>query len=253
MIETHAVLIAAAVAIPLVASALTTRFSSRATAVLASVLCLACALASLMFDASPASWLRLDDVAAVPLILFIAVMTAVFIAAPERDTDGLTCSVMLAGMSGTLILYTAQPLPLLLVGWIVASAPLLNLVSGRASVPIYARPFVMAVLSAVLLAGAVVLMTVGDASATVWAFGLASVAALIRAGIFPFHSWVITAFEEERNLPAISVVSAQAGALLIVRLATLEFAEPARLAFPFLSNLAIISAVLMALRALGET
>ncbi|MEJ7606533.1 MAG: proton-conducting transporter membrane subunit [Bryobacteraceae bacterium] len=246
--------IVAAVAIPIRAATVAAgRKNGRTIAVLAATISLACLVASTLSGAANISWLRLDDVAALPAFLFAAVMLAAFTTAPERDAGGSTCAALLTALSGTLIIYTAEAMAIVFVGWILSMAPLFKRSTGSNRHRVYERPVVMLLLSAGLLGVAAALLTFGEVGVVApWAFGLAVTAALIRSGIFPFHSWMITAFEEEKMLSVISLASAQAGAFLIVRLAAPGFAEPARFVLPFLSALALFSTVLMAFMALGE-
>jgi NADH-quinone oxidoreductase subunit M len=127
--------------------------------------------------------------------------------------------------------------------------------------PILSRASIALGASSLLLGGAAVML--GTASfteqteltgtAAAWAFGLATAAALIRNGIFPFHSWVVAAFDEPNEmLPAAALLSAQSGAFLVARLAPV-MPQQMQLALPAISDLALISALLMAFLAIGES
>jgi NADH-quinone oxidoreductase subunit M len=77
-------------------------------------------------------------------------------------------------------------------------------------------------------------------------------AALVRKGVFPFHTWVVSAFGEGPLLPFGLLVNAHFGALLIARVAIPVFPELTREALPLISDLALISALYTAFVGLGE-
>ena len=87
------------------------------------------------------------------------------------------------------------------------------------------------------------------ATATV-AFALIVMAAFIRSGIFPFHSWVVASFESESMLAYAWLLSSRTGALLITKFMVLASPYAARAPMPVVSDLALFSSVLMAIIAM---
>ena len=72
-------------------------------------------------------------------------------------------------------------------------------------------------------------------------------AAFIRSGIFPFHSWVVASFESESMLAYAWLLSSRTGALLITKFMVLASPDAARSLMPVVSDLALFSSVLMAI------
>jgi NADH-quinone oxidoreductase subunit M len=83
-------------------------------------------------------------------------------------------------------------------------------------------------------------------------FVLFSVAALVRMGVTPFHSWLPVAFERGALLPVALLVSTRTGVYVLARLVLPAFPEAVQAARPALAILALSSAVYGALAALGQ-
>jgi NADH-quinone oxidoreductase subunit M len=200
-------------------------------------------------------FLAMDDSASVPAIMAVVLMLAVALAAPSRDLDGSRCARMLAALAGVITLYTAQDSVLLFAGWVFSAVPLLygGERAHRARSRWYASPAVALMASVALVGVAVGTLTLAPAgTAGFVGFTLLVVGAMIRSGLFPFHSWVAASFESENFLPYAWLLSARTGVFLIARFTTAEFATTAGALLPALSNLALFSSVLMAVMALGE-
>jgi NADH-quinone oxidoreductase subunit M len=206
-----------------------------------------------MFMPSAPGWLALDQFAAVPVVMVIALLLAVLSAAPSRDLSASTCARLLVALSGMVLLYTSTTTWMLFAGWTLSGIPFVF--DGRnvmdASPRWYAKPATALSLSIALFGIAAISLWMNPTDPS-WPFYLIVVAGLIRSGIFPFHSWVIRAFETESLLPVSWLLGARTGAFVIAKLTTPMFGEPARTALPVLSDLALFTSVLMAVMAFGE-
>jgi NADH-quinone oxidoreductase subunit M len=83
-------------------------------------------------------------------------------------------------------------------------------------------------------------------------FALFSVAALVRMGVTPFHSWLPVAFERGALLPLALLVSTRTGVYVLARLVIPALPESVHAARPALTLLALSSAVYGAIAALGQ-
>jgi NADH-quinone oxidoreductase subunit M len=183
------------------------------------------------------------------------VMLALFFAAPKRDVSGVDCSAMLLSLSGTLTVYCAQDTRLMFAGFVCAALPFLMRpwTSAVSSAHLYARPRLVLGVSVFLFGLALISMTVTDnRTALTAAFAMITVAAIMRNGIFPFHSWLVTAADEGKPLAFAALVSGQTGAFVIARLALPMFPEAAQVALPLISDIALVGSLFTAFLALGE-
>jgi NADH-quinone oxidoreductase subunit M len=78
------------------------------------------------------------------------------------------------------------------------------------------------------------------------------VAVLLGKGIFPMHSWVVSAFDRGPLLTSSLYVNGHLGAFLIARVAIPILPDAASSALPILSDVALFTAVYTAVLALGE-
>ena len=202
--------------------------------------------------------LNFDNLAAAPALVLTLVVAVMMLAAPPRDARLKNTTSLVAVLIGTLLIYLADHPMVLLAGWLVSSLPVMRRSRTRA---LHTRASVALGASCILLAAAVFLLGNSPLTAAVglggrsaaWAFGLGTAAALIRSGIFPFHSWAVSAFDNADDmLPAAALLSGQSGAFLVARLA-LVMPEQAQVALPVISDLSLMSALLMAFLAIGET
>ncbi len=83
-------------------------------------------------------------------------------------------------------------------------------------------------------------------------FALLSVAALVRMGVAPFHSWLPVSLEHGHASAVALLVSTRTGLYVLARLALPLFPSAARGALPVLIALALVSAVYGSLAALGQ-
>jgi NADH-quinone oxidoreductase subunit M len=198
--------------------------------------------------------LSTDAFSAVPMLLFAAMVLAVAIASPRRDYGPRGYAGLLLLLGSTLAAYASTSPIGLFIAWTASAAPFVARMWPEDSARVHLRPFlptVALVSSCVLLAGGLWL-PIAMPTAEVFAFALLILAALVRKGVFPFHTWVVSAFADGPLLPFGLLVNAHFGALLIARVAIPMFPELTREALPLVSFLALISAVYTAFVGLGE-
>ena len=235
-------LVLAAVLIPLVTAVLRARRGMAIAAAVASVACIALCL----FTSNAlihVALFRVDAMSGAPMLLYACLVLAVLISAPR--SDGREREI-LALLSGTLAVYAAGHPVVLFAGWVVTAWPVLGWTGHRSRLP---RLAVGA--SIVLLAAGLTLMALAPSAAAL-AFGFVVLAAVIRKGLFPFHTWVVAAFDEGPLLPVGLFMNAHLGAFVIARVAIPLMPDLSRDALTLISNLALISALYSAFAGLGE-
>jgi NADH-quinone oxidoreductase subunit M len=84
-------------------------------------------------------------------------------------------------------------------------------------------------------------------------FWLFAVAALVRMGVTPLHSWLPASLERGSLLSVALLVSLRTGFYLLARVNVPAFPDAAHAAMPTLTGLALVSAVYGALAALGQS
>lgn len=269
MLDLHVVLTGLGVAIPAVAASLVThKAEARVVSAVASAFTLGFVALAAAVPHPRGALLAIDGLAAAPALIFASLMTAIFVTAPRRDVDGPACARMLTGMAGALLIYSAGNPLLLLIGWVVSLLPLTFLrgsntagTSAHELVALHARPSVMAFVSSAALALSVALyyyeprqfdgsLSAGPVSTAIVI--LAMLAAFLRSGLFPLHSWLMTLFREERLLGSTAIVMAQPAAFLIARLAAPAFGGLADLFVNAAAYFALISTLLLAIMGLAE-
>ncbi|MBC8166472.1 MAG: hypothetical protein H7Y20_11450 [Bryobacteraceae bacterium] len=210
------------------------------------------------------SWLGMSGQAAAPSIVLTVAVFALFVASPKRDLEGNTCARLLTVVAGTLLVYCARDMPVVFCGWLVSSLPLLvkfGNTDGAGSLKFSAvRPVVMLLVSCGLLGIAVIILSIagdaglgsGDGYLRNAALASALAAALIRSGVFPFHSWAVNSLAEDSSAVSLSLAIGMPGAFLIARLAGQALGNVAVTFLPLVGDLALISTVLISLAALAE-
>jgi NADH-quinone oxidoreductase subunit M len=183
------------------------------------------------------------------IALYLALGAITLATQPQRDREPgrMVALAFIAG--GTLLAYCAASLPLFALGWTLTivpywtgwlpSGPRLALTAGTVA----------------LLAGVGLTYATGDqfeGSAPLAAFATLTLAALLRKGIFPFHSWVPRGFAQSPLLPLGLLYNGHLGAFLILRFAIPLLPGAAVTALPFMSILALITALYASVMALSE-
>jgi NADH-quinone oxidoreductase subunit M len=212
------------------------------------------------FPVAAGQWLALDELSTVPAVMVAGLMAAILTAAPRRDVDAATCAQMLVALGGVLMVYAAGNVAVLFAGWALSAIPFMRShvlpaqnKAQRHQIRWFARPAVALGGSVVLVAVAVALVAMrSDEVASRVAFVLVVLGALIRSGVFPFHSWVVASFESDALLPYAWLLSARTGAMLLAKFMMITSIGATRPMAPVVNDLALFSSVLMAVIAMGE-
>ena len=199
-------------------------------------------------------WLEVDTLNAVPMI-FLAALTLFFILlAPQRDSDGRQLAGMLLIALSTQLSYAAGNLVVMMVGWWLASVPFVLGFFGPMKGQKLAQGFLIA--SCVALSVAVLILHTVEmqdlSHVSVVAFSLLILAVILRKGIFPFHSWMVSAFEHGPLLPTALLFNGHLGALLIARSEATSLPQTARHALQILGMAALVTALVTSLRGFAE-
>jgi NADH-quinone oxidoreductase subunit M len=255
--------LAVAAGVPLIAAAARRGRMLAITAAAVSVLCVAGAASSTLHGiqgtaatsafTTQGPLFRVDAMTALPMLLFSLLVLAVLVAAPRSDGQGWGYSGTLVLLAGTLATYGAATPFALFAGWIVSALPLmLRMWPPEKQEP--ARPGLplLAVSASVVLMGAGLLLIFALPSAAGGAFALIVLGAIIRKGVFPFHTWMVAAFADGPLLAVGLFANAHLGAFVIARVAIPLMPELSRDALTLLSNLALVSALYSAFAGLGE-
>lgn len=196
-----------------------------------------------------------DAFSAVPTIVFAAMMLGVAVASPRRDHGPRGYAGLLLLLASTIAADAAISPAALFVAWTASAAPFILRMwpeNGSQRTDVRGRfPVAALIASSILLAGGLWVRQLVPGT-QVTAFALLMLAALVRKGVFPFHTWVISAFSDGPLLPFGLLINAHFGALLVARVAIPLFPELAREALPLVSNLAMIGALYTAFAGLGE-
>lgn len=271
MVDSSVALMSAGIVIPL-AGSLAVRFlpHARAIAVAAVFISLICTAAgvwpwlapnhdpaldrALIFGAGSEFSLGVDELSAVPMLLFCCLSLGVLTAAPLRDTGPQGCSTVLFLLASTLTACAAATPAALVAGWAAGTLPFLfrsRAAEEHTSTSRYLLPKVAMISSLALLAVGLLIWKWLPA-ASLWGFIALLAAALIRNGVFPFHTWVIAAFSEGPLLAVGLFMNAHLGALLVARVIFPSFPRIAQSAMPVVADIALVSAVYCAFTGLGE-
>lgn len=207
--------------------------------------------------------LAADTMSCMGLCLIASLALFTIVVSPRRDLESRELMRMLMLLASVSLVYVSNHLLLLLGGWALAAV---LMVSARAT------PAMRVILAAgcAALAGAVFLLARDATAAGVLSplslhllnkttlpadeltFALLMIAVLCTKGIFPFHSWVVTAFDRGSLLVSNLFVSAHLGAFLIAKVAIPVMPSMARGALPLLSDVALFTTCYMAVLALRE-
>lgn len=199
-------------------------------------------------------WLEADALNAVPMAFFSALVLVFVLVSPRRDSNGRQLAGMLIIGLSTLLAYGGGNLLVLTVGWWLASLPFLLGLFGPMRGQKLAQGFLIASCVA-MTAGVLVLHTtdIQDLSHTsLLAFGLLILAVILRKGVFPFHSWLVDAFEHGPLLPAALMFNGHLGAFLIARSETTALPLTAKHALEILGMAALVTALVTSLQGFVE-
>jgi NADH-quinone oxidoreductase subunit M len=194
------------------------------------------------------------------MLLFSCLTLGAMLILPHRDCTAGSIGGILFMLGSTLLAYSADNLLILLAAWILSAIPffLPRWFQARSW-----RPRAGLLLSAIALALAIALIVAGTHTISIdrlkgqspggmTAFGLLVGAVIFRKGILPAHAWVADAAEGGPAIPTALLFNGHFGALLVAKLIVPLFAGTTVALFPILSDLAIATALYVAIRALTE-
>ena len=193
------------------------------------------------------------------MVLFSSVTLGAILVLPRRDCNSSTIGGILFLLGSTLLGYATENLLVLLAAWILTTVPFYLPRLFRA----LWRPRVSLFVSSLALALAIGIVAASSHSLTIHelrgkspggiaAFALLVVAVVFRKGICPAHAWVADAIEGGPVLPAALLLNGHFGALLVAKFIVPVFPHTIRNLSPLLSDLALATALYVAIRSLSE-
>ncbi len=270
------------VLIPLVASFFVWKMNDLSRARRSTVIALAASLAFLLIAnfavaLTPAAkftealWqcFTMDALNAIPLSLFVALCLGVAVLAPKHNLTPSWLAGVLWLCATTNAAYAANNLIVFVLAWAGSLAPFLVMrffASAKSERTIPAFSQLVLALSFVSLCIGIALLVyaehaaglgltqarTGENSLLFAAFSFLMVAVILRKGLFPAHSWVVTAFDKGPLLPLVLLVNDHLGAFLVARIVLPLLPDVAHTAWPFFSALSLLTAVYAAVLALAE-
>ena len=176
-------------------------------------------------------------------ILFASLALITWLSDPRRGREpGMNFS-MLCVVTGTLLAYSSSALPLFALGWAITIVPYWRYYTG---------PRMMLTGGTVALAAGALLASIPDPTAHAASFAGLMLAAILRKGIFPAHSWVPNGLDQSPPALLMLLLNGHLGGFLVVRYAIPMMADVAGQALSLLSYLALFTALYAAFLALTE-
>lgn len=210
---------------------------------------------ALLLDATSAS----ESLNAALMVLFSSLTLGATAVLPRRDCGPRMIGGILFLLGATLLGYSTDNLLVLLAAWILTTVPFFLSRLFRA----FWRPRVSLFVSSVAFALAIGVMVAsshsfairelrGHSPGGIAVFALLVIAVIFRKGICPAHAWVADAIEGGPVIPAALLLNGHFGALLVAKLIVPVFPDTVRDLFPVLSDLALATALYVAIRSLSE-
>lgn len=194
------------------------------------------------------------------MVLFSCLALLAMLVLPHRDCSPRTIAGILFLLGSTLLAYAADNLLVLFAAWILTTLPffLAQLFAAKTW-----RPRLALLLSSMALALAISLIAAdahtlsiaslrGQSPGGMAVFALLIVAVIFRKGVCPAHAWVADAAEGSPAIPTALLFNGHFGALLVAKLIVPLFPHATQDLFPVLSDLALATALYVAIRALSE-
>jgi NADH-quinone oxidoreductase subunit M len=186
----------------------------------------------------------LDPLALTSIALFLCLALVTIASMPKRDRKPGQMASLGCIVAGTLLAYVAPNLPVFAVGWTLTILPYWVWMKTGPRMALTAGT--IALLAGVGLTGS------GSSELRMAAFGALTLAVVLRKGIFPLHSWVVSGLETSPILPLGLLLNGHLGAYLMIRFAIPLLPDAASLALPLVSVLALFTALYAAVVALSE-
>lgn len=200
------------------------------------------------------TWFDADGLDAVPMAFFAALTVMFVTVAPKRDAGGRSLAGMLIIAAATQISYAGANLAVLAAGWWLTCVPFMLGMFGKYPGQRFENAFLIA--SSIALSVGILLLhhiEIDELSHTsMLAFGLLIIAVVLRKGVFPFHGWMVHAFEYGPLLPTALLFNGHLGALLIARSETTALPVTAKHALDILGMVALATTVITSVRAFAE-
>ncbi|MBI1355177.1 MAG: hypothetical protein GC160_12590 [Acidobacteria bacterium] len=219
----------------------------------------------------PPGWLVVDSLSALPMALFSAVAFGSLTALPRRELRPTVVSAALLLQGATLAAHasanllgfaTAWILSVLAFSWRQDSADDESASLWRGGTLLPASCVCLAIGVAWIAWSADLHhapapyvfeeLARSGAPGGVWAFGFLVLAALLRKGVFPFHSWVAPAFERGPLMLVVLFINGHLGVYLVARVAIPAFPQISQESLGIVSGLAMLTAIYAAVLALAE-
>ncbi len=203
-------------------------------------------------DAWLEGWLEADMLDTLPLVAFASMTLVTLLASPKRDLQGSAISGLLIIMSGTCLACAAGTLSGMVAGWWLTLLPWLTGAFGPRRDHL---ALTVQVLGCAALTAAAGLTGFGEenfARAREWAFGLVMVAVVLRKGVFPFHSWVLDAYDRGPLLPNALLFNGHLGAMILLRAESTSLAGAASRIIDWVSLGALATALFASVAAIAQ-
>ncbi len=184
----------------------------------------------------------LDSLALTSMGLYLCLAIVTIANMPRRDRESGQYASLACIVSGTLLAYAAPNLLVFAAGWALTIVPYWTWIKTGPRVALTLGTIVLVIGAA---------LTSGGANPMI-AFGALTLAVLLRKGIFPLHSWVVSGLETSPILPLGLLLNGHLGAYLMIRFAIPLLPDAASLALSFVSVLALFTALYAAVVALSE-
>jgi NADH:ubiquinone oxidoreductase subunit 5 (subunit L)/multisubunit Na+/H+ antiporter MnhA subunit len=190
-----------------------------------------------------------------PAAFLFSLLTIVLaLLAPKRDLSGSSLAGLLLVALGSLVAYLSDHNWLIFAtGWWLSGLPFMLGMFGHSP----ARPVTSAFLlgSGLAMTAAAVMMSVDVALPVAKAplvLGLMLAAVALRKGIFPLHSWVVTAFEHGPLLPMALLFNGHLGVLLMLSFEFADLNHKVPHILPWVGVAALVTALVASVRNFAE-
>lgn len=207
---------------------------------------------SALEDAWASGWLEVDTLDTLPLIAFSLLTLVTLLAMPKRDLQGRSGTGLLVMLTGTCLAYAAGTLSGMMLGWWLTLLPRLGGAFGHQRDRI---ALTVQVFGCAALTGAVWLTGFGHdnfAHSETAAFALLLAAVVLRKGVFPFHSWVLDAYDRGPLLPNALLFNGHLGAMMLLRAESTPLAGAAKEMLEWVSLAALATAMFASVAAIAQ-
>jgi len=213
------------------------------------------AASALLLNATPAA----ESLNAALMVLFSSLTLSAMLVLPRRDCNSRIIGGILFLLGSTLLAYSTQNLLVLLAAWILTTIPFylprLFRALWRPRLSLFISSFALALAIGVIAASGhsfTIHQLTGQNPGGIAAFALLVIAVIFRKGICPAHAWVADAIEGGPVIPSALLLNGHFGALLVAKLIVPVFPDTVLNLFPLLSDLALATALYVAIRSLSE-